>query len=58
MALAPAGGWAAGDESFKQTLAFFPTMQVKAIAPQADTAMSSPDSRRRATQFITTNGAS
>ncbi len=57
VALAPAGGWAGGDESFKQTLAFFPTMQeqVKAIAPHADAAMSSPAGRRRATQFITTN---
>ena len=38
VALAPAGGWARGDESFKDTLGFYGTMQelVRAAAPHAD----------------------
>jgi pimeloyl-ACP methyl ester carboxylesterase len=57
VALAPAGGWAEGDESFKETLAFFATMQdrLKAAAPHADALTASVDGRRRATRFITTN---
>lgn len=55
VALAPAGGWARGDESFRETLAFFATMQeqLKAAAPHADVIASSVDGRRRATQYIT-----
>ena len=57
MALAPAGGWAEGDDSFRQTAAFFLTMhaQLQAIAAHAESLVASPDGRRRATQFITTN---
>ncbi|MEA2429004.1 MAG: hypothetical protein QOF37_2632 [Thermoleophilaceae bacterium] len=57
VAFAPAGGWADGDDSFKQALGFFPAMQdqVKAAAPHADAIVSSADGRRRATQFTTTN---
>jgi pimeloyl-ACP methyl ester carboxylesterase len=57
VALAPAGGWAVGDESFRETLAFFASMQeqLKAVAPHADAIASSPDGRRRATQYITEN---
>ncbi len=57
VALAPAGGWAEGDESFRGTLDFFIQMheQVKAIAPYADAVAASPEGRRSATQFITTN---
>jgi len=56
VALAPGGGWAAGDESFRDTLAFFTTMQAQlaAVAPYADAIASTREGRRRATQFITT----
>ena len=57
VALAPAGGWARGDESYRQTLAFFAAMheQVKLAAPHAGALMGSVEGRRRATEFITTN---
>jgi pimeloyl-ACP methyl ester carboxylesterase len=57
VALAPAGGWAAGDESPRDTLSFFVTMQeqVRAVAPRADAIVATPAGRRGATQFITTN---
>jgi pimeloyl-ACP methyl ester carboxylesterase len=57
VALAPAGGWAEGDDSYKETLGFFATMQeqVKAAAPHADAIVSSANGRRRATEYITTN---
>jgi pimeloyl-ACP methyl ester carboxylesterase len=57
VALAPAGGWARGDESYKETLSFFRVMQdqVMAAAPHADALMASPEGRRRATEFITVN---
>src|SRR6478609_7213168 len=56
VALAPAGGWAAGDESFRETLGFFTTMQAQlaAVAPYADAIVATRDGRRRATQFIAT----
>jgi pimeloyl-ACP methyl ester carboxylesterase len=57
VALAPAGGWAQGDESYRDTLAYVATMQelLSAAAPHADAIVASPQGRRRATQFITTN---
>jgi pimeloyl-ACP methyl ester carboxylesterase len=57
VALAPAGGWAKGDESFKDTLGHFVTMQdqLKTAAPNADAIVASAKGRRRATQFIATN---
>ena len=57
VALAPAGGWAKGDESFKDMLDFFKTMQdlLREAAPHADAIVASAEGRRRATQFITTN---
>ncbi|HST38045.1 MAG TPA: alpha/beta fold hydrolase, partial [Conexibacter sp.] len=57
VALAPAGGWAVGDESFKETLAYFTTMQelLAAAVPHADMIVASPEGRRRATEFIATN---
>ena len=57
VALAPAGGWAAGDETYKDTLEHFPRMQelAKASLPHIDAIVSSPAGRRRATEFITTN---
>lgn len=57
VALAPAGGWAAGDETYKETLAYFRTAQelVRNAAPYADAIVSTPEGRRRATAFTTTN---
>jgi len=57
VALAPAGGWAREDESYKETLAYQAAMQeqVKAAAPQVDAILASPEGRRRATQFISVN---
>jgi pimeloyl-ACP methyl ester carboxylesterase len=57
VALAPAGGWAAGDESYKDTLAFFVTMQeqVRRGIPNARAILATPQGRRRATQFTSEN---
>lgn len=57
VAFAPAGGWAKGDKSFKETLGFFATMQaqLKAAAPHAEAFVASAEGRRSATQFIATN---
>jgi pimeloyl-ACP methyl ester carboxylesterase len=57
VALAPAGGWAAGDDSYQETLRHFITTQdlVQAAAPHAETIAASPEGRRRATEFITTH---
>jgi pimeloyl-ACP methyl ester carboxylesterase len=57
VALAPAGGWARGDESYKDTLGHFSTMQelLKAAAPHAEALLASREGRRRATQYIVTN---
>lgn len=53
VALAPAGGWAAGDDSWQETLAYFTTMQhlLKGVAPHADAIVATPEGRRRATQM-------
>ena len=54
MALAPAGGWAAGDDSFRDTLR--QTAQVReaarAVAPQAEMIAATAEGRRRATRLI------
>jgi len=57
VALAPAGGWARGDRSYRETLAHFPRMQaqVRAAAPRLDALLATPEGRRRATSLITTN---
>jgi pimeloyl-ACP methyl ester carboxylesterase len=57
VALAPAGGWAAGDDSYKGTLEHFATTRelVKTAVPHADAIAASPEGRRQSTQFITTN---
>lgn len=57
VALAPAGGWALGDQSYRDTLGFFETMQdlLETAAPQADAIAASPEGRRRATEYIATN---
>jgi pimeloyl-ACP methyl ester carboxylesterase len=55
VALAPAGGWAAGDESYRDTLDYFTTMQrlLRDAAPHADAIVSTPAGRRRATLSTT-----
>jgi pimeloyl-ACP methyl ester carboxylesterase len=57
VALAPAGGWATGDESYRVTLQHFVTAQelVKTAVPHAEAIAASPEGRRRATEFITTH---
>jgi pimeloyl-ACP methyl ester carboxylesterase len=57
VALAPGGGWANGDESYKETLDFFPELveQVKAFAPHADRLLTTPQAKRRATLYTTVN---
>jgi pimeloyl-ACP methyl ester carboxylesterase len=57
VALAPAGGWAVGDESHEDALGFFTTMQelLKPAVPHAERIVSSLEGRRRATQYIATN---
>ena len=54
VALAPAGGWAAGDDSFRDTLR--QTAQVReaawAAAPHADAIAATAEGRRRATRLI------
>ncbi len=54
VALAPAGGWAAEDESYRDTMAHFATAQelVRGAAPYADTIVSTPEGCRRATAFL------
>ncbi|UGS36543.1 alpha/beta fold hydrolase [Capillimicrobium parvum] len=55
VALAPAGGWAVGDESFRATLAYFTSMQetLRAAAPHAEAILATPEGRRRATAYTT-----
>jgi pimeloyl-ACP methyl ester carboxylesterase len=57
VALAPAGGWAEGDESSRDTLGYFAEMQkqVTNALPHIDAVLAKPEGRRRATQFITSN---
>jgi pimeloyl-ACP methyl ester carboxylesterase len=57
VALAPAGGWAEDDESWKDAHEYFRTMQelLKAAAPRAEQIVSSREGRRRATLYTTTN---
>ena len=57
VALAPAGGWAQGDQCLRETLEFFGEMQevLKAAAPHAGAIMASAEGRRRATQMTATN---
>jgi pimeloyl-ACP methyl ester carboxylesterase len=57
VALAPAGGWAHGDQSSKETLDYFAAMQdqLKAAAPHAEAIVSTREGRQRATKDITTN---
>lgn len=57
VALAPAGGWAEDDESYKETLTHFTAMRelLKTAAPHADAIVATPEGRRQATQFTTVN---
>jgi pimeloyl-ACP methyl ester carboxylesterase len=57
VALAPAGGWAQGDESYKHTLSLQSAMveSAKAAAPHALSLLATREGRRRATQCTTTN---
>jgi pimeloyl-ACP methyl ester carboxylesterase len=59
VALAPAGGWADGDQSFREVLEHFTTMQeqLKAAAPHAAAIVSTVEGRRRATAHMTTSFA-
>ena len=55
VALAPAGGWA--DDSYKQSLQFFPAMQeqVKTALPHVDAIVATTEGRRQATRFVAEN---
>lgn len=57
VALAPAGGWEQGDPDLAGTLAHFPKVQgqLRAAVGQLDAIAATPEGRRRATRFITTN---
>jgi pimeloyl-ACP methyl ester carboxylesterase len=57
VALAPAGGFPAGDRTESEMLDYFTNMLglVAAAAPHAESIIAAPDGRRRATQFITTH---
>ena len=57
VALAPAGGWAPGDESYRDLLAFQSTMHelAKTTAPHAEALLASAEGRRRSTQYLVTN---
>ena len=57
VAFAPAGGWARGDESYKDTLALQATMRRgrEAAAPHAAALLATQEGRRRATQYTATN---
>jgi pimeloyl-ACP methyl ester carboxylesterase len=52
VALAPAGGWAAGDDAYLETLADFETMweTLERAAPHAEAIVSTPEGRRRAAE--------
>ena len=57
VALAPAGGWAKGDDSYKEIIALQSALheQVKEVAPHAEALVATPEGRRRATRLQTTN---
>jgi pimeloyl-ACP methyl ester carboxylesterase len=53
VALAPAGGWAEGDTSDRETLAHFTSLRepLRAAAANADAIVATPGGRRRASEF-------
>jgi pimeloyl-ACP methyl ester carboxylesterase len=57
VAFAPAGGWAQGDDSYRELLRFQATLleQAKAAAPHAEALLATQEGRRRATQYLTTS---
>jgi len=57
VALAPAGGWAQGDESYKDTLSFQSALHnlAKTTAPHAEAVLATVAGRRRATHYTVTN---
>jgi pimeloyl-ACP methyl ester carboxylesterase len=57
VALAPAGGWAPGDESYRETLELQAEMveQLRRLAPHAEAIVATPEGRRRATRYTVTN---
>ncbi len=57
VALAPGGGWAVGDESYRETFDYFLSMHelVKAAAPHAEAILATSEGCRRATEYTTTN---
>ena len=57
VAFAPAGGFAAGDETLGEVLGLQSALheQAKASAPHAEAILASAEGRRRATRLITTN---
>ena len=57
VAFAPAGGWAPGDESYRETLAAQSELRdlMKRTAPQADTLLAKREGRRRATSALAVN---
>ncbi len=54
VALAPAGGWARGDASYRETLALYAPMQaqLRGVVANIEALVSTPEGRRRATQLI------
>lgn len=54
VALAPAGGWAPEDTSWRETVDYFVTMQkvVRRVAPHAPALLATPEGRRRATRDV------
>ncbi|MBB4660713.1 alpha/beta fold hydrolase [Conexibacter arvalis] len=56
-ALAPAGGWDEGDDSFREVLAHFTEMrmQLAPLFPHADAIAATEEGRRRAMRLIATN---
>ena len=57
VALAPAGGWSPGDPLEQEALDYFTTAQelLKGAAPYADQIVSTPEGRRRATEYTAVN---
>jgi pimeloyl-ACP methyl ester carboxylesterase len=57
VALAPAGGWEQGTAGFEGTHGYFVEMLnlLRAAAPHAEAIVATPEGRRQATAFITTN---
>ncbi len=55
VALAPGGGWADGDDSFRDVLAYFISTQelLRVAAPHADQIAATPEGRRQATLMVT-----